>query len=293
MIIMAEFKEFFTLEDGTKVPKIGFGCYNPRGDDFVKIMTDAVDAGYRYFDTASFYETERDVAKGLKASGISRQEVQIASKLWHDEMGYDEALAAFERTQERLDTEYVDFYMIHWPKCSEDDTQWKEKCIGTWKAIEKLKKEGKVKHAGFSNFLPHHIEVITGNCEIKPEIDQLECHIGYSQEAAVAYCKEQGMLVQAWGPLGRGNVNNNAIINAFAEKYGKSFGQISLRFLVQKGIMPIPKAASKAHMLNNLDVFDFELSREDMWMLSCIMQETWQGEHPDFAIPKFESNFDQ
>jgi diketogulonate reductase-like aldo/keto reductase len=286
-------EEYYTLQDGTKVPKLGFGCYNPRKEDYVKVIRDAVETGYRYFDTASFYETERDLAKALKETGISRGEVQIASKAWHDELGYEETRAAFNRTLERLETDYLDFYLIHWPKPSEEDPDWKERDLESWKAIAQLKKEGKIRHVGMSNFLPHHLENIMEGSDCMPEVDQLELHIGYSQEAAAAYCKEKGLLVQAWGPLGRGRVNDNAIINGMAKKYGKTFTQISLRFLLQKGIMPIPKSASREHMLENTRVFDFEISREDMWMLTCMPQETWQGEHPDFAIPKKYSNFAQ
>ena len=286
-------REYFTLQDGTKVPKLGFGCYNPGKLDFVEVLRNAVEAGYRYFDTASFYETERDLAKALRQTGIPRQEVQIASKAWHDEMGYEETRAAFTRTLERLETDYLDVYMIHWPKPCENDPDWKERDLQTWKALTELKKEGKIRHLGMSNFLPHHLNNIFENSDFAPEVDQLELHIGYSQEAAREFCQQKGMLVQAWGPLGRGKVNDNPIINGMAKKYGKTFSQISLRFLIQKGVMPIPKSGSKEHMLDNMKIFDFEISEEDMWMLTCMPQETWQGEHPDFAVPKKKSNFGQ
>lgn len=283
-------KEYYELKDGTKVPKIGFGCYNPRRQDYVAIIKTAIDAGYRYFDTASLYETERDLAKALKESGIGRQEVQIASKAWYDELGYEEIKAAFNRTLERLETDYLDFYMLHWPKSSEDDLDWKEKDRESWNALTELKKQGRIRHIGMSNFLPHHLENIEAWSDEAPEVDQLELHIGYSQELARDYCQKKDILVQAWGPLGRGRMNDNRIIQKMAEKYGKTFSQIAMRFLLQKGIMPIPKASTMEHMLDNANVFDFELSREDMWMLSCMPQETWQGEHPDFAIPKKASN---
>lgn len=283
-------REYYEVKDGTRVPKIGFGCYNPRKQDYVTIIKTAIDAGYRYFDTASLYETERDLAKALKESGISRQEVQIASKAWYDELGYEETKAAFNRTLERLETDYLDFYMLHWPKASEDDPDWKEKDKASWKALEELKKEGKIRHIGVSNFLPHHLENIKDDATEEPEVDQLELHVGYSQELAREYCQKQGILVQAWGPLDRGRMNDNVIINKMAEKYGKTFSQIAMRFLLQKGIMPIPKASTMEHMLDNANVFDFEISTEDMWMLSCMPQETWQGEHPDFAVPKKASN---
>ena len=208
-------------------------------------------------------------------------------------MGYEETRAAFCRTLERLETDYLDVYMIHWPKPCENDPNWKERDLQTWKALTELKKEGKIRHLGMSNFLPHHLNNIFENSDFAPEVDQLELHIGYSQEAAREFCQQKGMLVQAWGPLGRGKVNDNPIINGMAKKYGKTFSQISLRFLIQKGVMPIPKSGSKEHMLDNMKIFDFEISEEDMWMLTCMPQETWQGEHPDFAVPKKKSNFGQ
>lgn len=283
-------RESYKLKDGTKVPKIGFGCYNPRKQDYVTILKTAIDAGYRYFDTASLYETERDLAKALKESGIDRKEVQIASKAWYDELGYEETKAAFNRTLERLETDYLDFYLLHWPKASEDDLYWKEKDKSAWKALTELKKAGKIRHIGVCNFLPHHLENLTEANGCQPEMDQLELHIGYSQELAREYCQKQDILVQAWAPLGRGRLNDDPVLGAMAAKYQKTFSQIAIRFLLQKGIMPIPKASTREHMLDNANVFDFELSREDMWMLSCMPQQTWQGEHPDFAVPKKASN---
>lgn len=279
-------RENYELKDGTKVPKIGFGCYNPRKQDYVTILKTAIDVGYRYFDTASLYETESDLAKALKESGIDRKEVQIASKAWYDEMGYEETKAAFNRTLERLETDYLDFYLLHWPKASEDDPYWKEKDQNAWKALTELKKAGKIRHIGVCNFLPHHLENLAGETDCQPEVDQLELHVGYSQELAREYCQKQDILVQAWSPLGRGRMNDDPVLNAMAAKYQKTFSQIAIRFLLQKGIMPIPKASTREHMLDNVNVFDFALSREDMWMLSCMPQQTWQGEHPDFAVPK-------
>lgn len=285
--------ESFTLTQGMKVPAIGFGTYNAKGGDNLQMIKTAIEAGYRYFDTASLYGTERALGQAIKESSLPREAFILASKAWTDEMGYEETKAACERSLKRLQTEYLDLYLIHWPKINEEDTGWKERCQETWRAMEEMVREGKVKSIGLSNFLPHHLDVILEKARIEPAVNQLELHIGYSQEAAVAYTQGKGILLQAWSPLARGAMDNHPLISELAEKYGKSKAQICLRFLYQKGIMPIVKSADKGRMLQNMEIFDFELEREDVQILECMPQNTWQGEHPDFAIPKVKSNFNQ
>ncbi len=288
--------EFYILNDGTTIPKIGFGTYNEEFMDNRKVVLNAIECGYRFFDTASLYETERSLGNALIESGISRSEVIIETKLWIDEMGAENVEKAFERSLNRLQTDYVDIYMIHWPRqTGKDDENWKILDIETWQAMEKLVERGKVKRLGLSNFLPHHLKNILDNCRIKPVVDQLELHPGYSQEKAVAYCQDNDILPMAWSPLGRGRENatiGNSILVRLADKYGRSVQQINLRFLLQKGILPIPKASSPEHMKSNMEVFDFELSEDDISMLSCMPQTAWLGEHPDFVIPDRKSNPD-
>ena len=288
--------EYYTLNDGTKIPKIGFGTYNEEFEDNKVSILKALDCGYRFFDTASLYETERSLGSAIKESGISRSEVIIETKLWIDEMGAENAKRALDKSLDRLQMDYVDIYMIHWPRqTGADDEKWKELDIDTWKAMEEMVKQGFVKRLGLSNFLPHHLKNILENCTIRPVVDQMELHPGYSQEAAVAYCKENDVLPMAWSPLGRGRENatiGNSILVRLSKKYGKSIQQINLRFLLQKGILPIPKASSVEHMKANLDVFDFELSIDEVSMLTCMPQTSWLLEHPDFAIPERKSNPD-
>ncbi len=290
---MGHIEKEFTLSNGMKVPAIGFGTYNAKGGDNLQMIKDAIETGYRYFDTASLYGTERALGQAIRESGKPREEFQLASKVWIDEMGYENTKAAAHRSLERLQTEYLDFYLIHWPKASETDERWKERVIETWRAMEDLVREGKIKAIGLSNFLPHHLDCILKESSVKPVINQLELHIGYSQEAAAAYTTENDILLQAWSPLARGAMQENPVIQTLATKYERSMAQICLRFLYQKGIMPIVKSASKARMVENMEIFDFELLTEDVQMLSCMPQTTWQGEHPDFAVPKAKSNFNQ
>ncbi len=290
---MKSINDTYTLANGLEIPCMGFGTYNPQGGDNCKIIRTAMEAGYRYFDTASLYETERALGQAVKESGIDRKELFIASKLWIDEMGYEETKQAFERTLNRLQMDYLDLYLIHWPRRSEDDMDWKKRDLETWRAMEELYEEGKIKGLGLSNFLPHHLDHILDNCKVMPLVDQLEIHPGYSQEAAAAYCKSKNVLVQAWSPLGRSKLLAHPILCRMAEKYGKSVAQISLRFLVQKNIIPLVKASGMERMKENMDIFDFEINREDMWVLECMPQDAWLGEHPDFHIPKRLSNFEQ
>lgn len=286
-------QETFALPGSSRVPAIGFGTYNAKGGDNLQMIKTAIDAGYRYFDTASLYGTERALGQAIKESGLPREMFFLASKAWTDEMGYEEVKEALERSRNRLQTDYLDLYLIHWPKVSEEDTNWKVRCQETWRAMEELVREGKVKAIGLSNFLPHHLDAILEKADIRPAVNQLELHIGYSQEAAVAYTQSKGILVQAWSPLARGAMENHPLILKLAQKYGKTMAQICLRFLYQKSIMPIVKSADKGRMLENMMIFDFELEKEDVQMLECMPQNTWQGEHPDFAIPKVKSNFNQ
>lgn len=170
---------------------------------------------------------------------------------------------------------------------------WKERDLETWRAMEELVNAGKIKAIGLSNFLPHHLDNILEHCRIKPVVNQLELHVGYSQEAAVAYSQARGIQVQAWSPFARGVLEEHPLVGRLADKYGKSPAQVCLRFLYQKGIMPLIKASAKERMLQNLDIFDFALEKEDVQMLECMPQNTWGGEHPDFAVPKAVSNLEQ
>ncbi len=285
--------ENYRMSNGQQIPCLGFGTYNPDGSDTGEMIREAIAAGYRYFDTASLYETERALGKAVRESGIERKDLFIVSKLWIDEMGYQETKEALERTLERLQMDYLDLYLIHWPRRTEDDTDWKERDIVTWQAMEELYTRGLIRGLGLSNFLPHHTANILANCKVKPVVNQLELHPGYMQEAALADCRKNDIFAQAWSPLGRGKLLSHPIMAALAAKYAKTPAQISLRYLLQRNIIPLVKASGAERMKQNLDIFDFSISEEDMSFLSCMPQTAWSGEHPDFNIPKVGSNFSQ
>lgn len=278
---MTNISDCYTLHNGVQIPCLGFGTYKAATGNSADIILTAIEAGYRFFDTASFYGTEIYLAEAIKRSGLKREDFFITSKVWKTEMGYQETLDAFERTLINLNTDYLDLYLIHWPRPTLDK-EWKDICLDTWKAMEELYKAGRIRAIGLSNFLPHHLDVILQNCNIKPMVNQLEMNPGYTQEAAVNYSQANGILVQAWSPLGRQRVLQAPLLTELAAKYKVSPARICLRFELQKGINPIPKASAMERMKDNMNVFDFEISTEDMQRLNTLPQIGWSGEHPDF-----------
>ena len=275
--------EHYVLNNGVEIPAVAFGTYKAADGKSADVIRAAIGAGYRYFDTASFYGTETYLAVAIRESGIPRREFFIASKLWKDEMGYENVKSAFERTLNNLRTDYLDLYLIHWPLPEPGYKEWRQLDKETWRAMEELYEAGKIRAIGLSNFLPHHIENILKDCRVRPAVDQIEYHPGYSQEAVVNYCRERGILVQAWSPIGRSRVLDEPLVKELAAKYDVSPAQICLKFAVQRNIIPLPKSSSEDRMRENLDLYSFELEQDDIWRLSTMPQTGWSGEHPDRA----------
>ena len=265
-----------TLNNGLKLPAIGFGTY--KAD--VNSITLAMKSGFEYFDTASFYGNEECIAEAMKAAGIKREQIFIASKLWKDEMGYENVKAAFARTLERLETNYLDAYFIHWPNMNPEIN------LETWRAMEELYSQGKIKALGVSNFLPYHADVIVKNCKVMPALAQLEFHPGHTQTFALNYYREHKILLQAWSPLARGRIFDDELIISLAEKYNVSKSQICIRFCIQEGVMPLVKASSVERIRENFACFDFEIEPEDISRIENMPPLGWGGEHPDRARVK-------
>lgn len=273
--------EKFTLSNGVEIPAVGYGTYLTSEKDDGTVAA-ALAAGYRHFDTASFYGTEQALGDALKASGVPREELFLTSKLWKDEMGYENALAAFERSLQKLGTDYLDLYLIHWPRTDDLTAEWRQLDRDTWRALEDLYRAGRVRAIGVSNFLPHHLRNLMETAEIAPMVNQIEFHPGYPQTYTVEFCKAHGILPEAWSPLGRTRVLQDERLVGIAAKYGKSVAQLCVRFALQCGVAPLPKSSSPARMQANLDVFDFVISDEDMDRILTLPQFGWSGQHPDY-----------
>ena len=258
--------------------KIGFGTYKATDE---KIILQAIEAGYRYFDTASFYGTEKFIAEAIKQSGMKREEFFIASKLWKTDMGYKNTQEAFRKTLDNLDSDYIDVFMIHWPRPDLNLKDWKNLDLETWHAMEEFYEQDQIHALGLSNFLPYHAENIMKNSKISPSVAQLEFHPGYTQTFALNYFHEKNILLQAWSPIARGRVANDELILELAEKYHVTTAQICLRFCIQENVMPIPKASSIERMKENLAALKFEISPEDISRIENMPPAGWSGEHPD------------
>ena len=268
-------KEYTVLSNGVKMPNLAFGTFKVNEGDDVQIILDAINVGYRHFDTAAFYNTEEALGKAIKKSGIPREEFFVTTKVWKTCMGYEGAKKSFEESLEKLDMDYVDLLLIHWPR-PDAESDWKKLDIETWKAFEKIYKEGKTKAIGVSNFLNNHMQNILDNCEVVPMVNQIEFHPGYIQKDVVDFDKKHGIVVEAWSPLGRERVFKDKLLNKLAEKYGKSVAQICLAFALQMDVVPLPKSSSVERMKQNMDI-DFELEKEDFEKILNMEETGWSG----------------
>ncbi len=271
----------YTLRNGVQMPAVGYGTYKSTDGSDERVIRMALEAGYRLLDTAAFYGNEEQVGKAVRDSGIPRQEIFLTTKVWKTDMGYEKTRKSIQNSLERLQCGYLDLCLLHWPKPDPDFKDWKELDLESWRAMEEACRQGRVRAIGVSNFLPHHLEPLMERADILPAVDQLELHVGYMQEAAVAYCRENGIQVQAWSPLGRQRVMNEPAVVCMAEKYGLTPAQLLLKFLLSQDIAVVPKSSSPERMRENLELPDVRISREDLYFLRCLPQMGWGGEHPD------------
>ncbi len=279
--LMNKLTDTYTLKNGVEIPCVGFGTWQtPSGDTTVMAVKAAIEAGYRHIDTAAVYRNEASVGQAIRESGVDRKDLFVTSKLWNSKRGYDKTKAAFERTLQELQMDYLDLFLIHWPAAEHLFSDWEEINRSTWKAMTELYKEGKIRAIGVSNFLSHHLVALMDE-EIPPMIDQIEFHPGYMQKETVEFCKKNDIIVEAWSPLGSGRVLNDPRLMEIAAKYDKSVAQLCIRWCLQNETLPLPKSVTPSRIVENAQVFDFTISEEDMTEIISMPDFGFSDMHPD------------
>ena len=277
--MMNSVQDRIALQNGVQLPCVGYGTWRvPDSDTAVRSVETAIAVGYRHIDTAAIYQNEISVGKAVRNSGVDRSQLFVTSKVWNTERGYEKTMAAFEETLGRLGMDYLDLYLIHWPATKGD---WQELNRDTWRALEELYETGKVRAIGVSNFLVKHLEPLMADAKVKPMVDQIEFHPGYMQKETLDYCQKNGVQVEAWSPLARGRVFGEGVLFSIAKAHGKSVAQVCLRWCLQNGVVPLPKSVTPERIKENAELFDFELTAEEMEKINAMPQAGWSGHHPD------------
>ena len=278
---MKTLTDVYTLSNGVAIPWVGFGTWQtPDGQVAADSVKAALAAGYRHIDTASIYKNEAGVGQGIRESGVPREEIFVTTKIWNNKRGYEKTRESVEKSLERLGLDYLDMVLIHWPAAPHRVENWEELNQSTWQALTDLYKEGKIRAIGVSNFKPHHLKALL-EAEVKPMVNQIELHPGMTQQETVDLCKEHGILLEAWSPLGCGRLLDHPFLGELAAKYGKSVAQVCIRWCLQKGFLPLPKSVTPSRILDNTKVFDFVLSDEDMAAMDTMENVGWSGLDPD------------
>lgn len=270
-----------TLNDGHKIPIVGFGTYKSIEQEGIESVIAAISSGYSLIDTAAKYGNEDAIGKGIKASGVPREAIFITTKLWRENLGYESTKIAFENSLKRLQLDYIDLYLIHWPANAKNYENWQKTNADTWRAMEALQAEGKIKSIGVSNFFQEHLEALFQTAKIIPSVNQIEFHPGYWQQELVAYCKSKNIVVESWSPLARGKVFGNKVLEEIAKKHNKSVSQVCLRWIIQHDVIIIPKSTSPKRIQENINLFDFELSTTEMEVINKLPEMGFSGELPN------------
>ncbi len=272
-------QEFYELSDGFQIPKIGFGTYSLNGSYGTRVIEQALNVGYRLLDTAFNYENEGAVGRAIKNSSVPRDQITVASKLPGRHHRYQEAMVTIEESVARLNLDYIDLYLIHWPNPIQDQY------VEAWQALIDAQKSGLIRSIGVSNFLPEHIERLEKETGVLPVINQIELHPHFNQATQRNYNASKDIITEAWSPLGRATeILKHPVLKEIAVRYGKSIPQIILRWQLQLGVLPIPKASHIARQKNNLAVVDFELRSEDMMLIASLDKETGRLQQQDPAV---------
>lgn len=266
------------LNDGRDIPQLGLGVWQTPQDEAATVVGTAIKAGYRSVDTAAIYGNERGVGEGIASAGVPRSELFITTKLWNDKQGFDSALTALDNSLKRLGLDYVDLYLIHWPAPKQD------RYVESWRALVRLREEGRAKSIGVSNFQPEHLERIIGETGVAPAVNQIELHPRFQQQTLRAVHAERGIATESWSPLGQGRLLADPAIEELARKHGKTPAQVIIRWHLDSGLIVIPKSVTPSRIRENLDVFGFQLDAGDLARIAELDSADGRiGPHPDRA----------
>ncbi|MED3561795.1 aldo/keto reductase [Bacillus xiapuensis] len=267
---------FVTLNNGIKMPQLGFGVWQVEDSQATAAVAKALEVGYTSIDTAMIYKNEEGVGKAIKASSVPRENLFITTKVWNSDQGYENTLRAFDESLVRLGLDYVDLYLIHWP------TPQFDQYVDTYKALEKLYHDGRVKAIGVCNFEIEHLERLLKECEVKPVLNQVECHPFHAQPELKDFCAKHDIFVEAWSPLEQGGeVLKDEVIQKIAEAHRKTPAQVVLRWHLQNNTIVIPKSVTPARIEENFNVFDFELTAQEMQQIHQLNRNRRKGPHPN------------
>lgn len=269
------------LNNGIEIPSMGFGTYKMAPEDTKASVLCALRSGWRHIDTAAFYRNEAEVGEAVRESGIARSQIFVTTKLWNADRGYDSALRAFDRSQEALGLDYVDLYLIHWPASPFFWDDWKKINADSWRALERLYKEGRVRAIGLSNFMPRHILPLLEGAEIAPMVDQIEFHPGWMQKDCLDFCREHSMVVEAWAPLIKGEVLSHPVITGIAGRLGWTPSQVVLSWVRACGVVPLCKSVTPSRIAENLAALSLELGPEDVAAISALHAVGGRCYNPD------------
>ncbi len=275
-------KGTYKLANGVEIPCLGFGTWQtPDGETAVRAVRCAIDAGYTHIDTAQAYGNEASVGKAIRQSGVSRKDLFITTKLWNTNHSYELTLRSFEESMDKLGLDYLDLFLIHWPNPISFRDRWEQANAESWKAMEELADAGRIRAIGVSNFLPRHLEALAKTARIAPQVNQIRLCPGDTQDETVAYCRERQMIVEAYSPLGTGRIFDVPEMQALAKKYGRSIAQICVRWSLQRGYLPLPKSVTPSRIEENLRVFDFALTEEDVQKIADLKGCVGYASDPD------------
>lgn len=267
---MNSIQDCYSLYNGVNVPCVAFGTWKMPDAVAESSVACAIQNGYRHIDTALAYQNECGVGAGVRKGGVRREELFLVSKLPNDFHGYEKAIAACERSLQNLGVDYLDAYLIHWPVLVENQDHLEEDLCDTWRAFERLYADGKLRAIGTSNFLEEHIDLLKANFKNYPMINQVQLHPQNPQEEMIAYCKQNHILTEAWSPLIQGQAFKRELLIETAEKYGVSVAQLCIRWIFQKGVVPVPKSTTPERIQNNADIFGFSISDDDMEKIATL-----------------------